>query len=328
VTARLLNDSGARFVSPLAFGDNVKGAAVVGVTGALVQHLSDGLAEGRAFASRSEAVVGAASPLRVGDTFRPSHGAHGAGRHAGGDAADGDEHAPGHDVVLTVVGRMKPTGSPWDRAIALPVERVWEMHGLPTGHPPGSDRIGPPFDPASTPGVPAAVVHPDKVATAYRLRQAYTTNESMAFFPAEALVQLYSVVGDVRQLMSVLAVVTQALVLLAIVAAVFILVRLLMPQYVTLRAMGAPRRYVFAAAWGFTAILVTAGIAAGLAGGYALSFGIGVWMSERTGIALSPSLGAAEALVGLAVLATGLVLALLPAAGLYRRPLAEAISRY
>ena len=49
VTARLLNDPNASFVSPLAFGDSIRGAPVVGVTAPLVQHLSNGLAEGRFF---------------------------------------------------------------------------------------------------------------------------------------------------------------------------------------------------------------------------------------------------------------------------------------
>ena len=75
---------------------------------------------------------------------------------------------------------------------------VWDTHGLPSGHPEGSAEIGAPFDPARTPGIPAAVVHAKTVASAYRLRQAYTADDSMAFFPAEALIQLYYVVGDIR----------------------------------------------------------------------------------------------------------------------------------
>jgi len=329
VTARLLNDPNASFVSPLAFGDSIQGAPVVGVTAPLVEHLSNGLAEGRLFVSRQEAVVGSASPLTVGQKFRPAHGVHTQHEPEDDDHdVDGHAHPDTHDTVLTVVGRMMPTGSPWDRAVTIPVELVWEAHGLPSGHPEGSTEIGAPFDPARTPGIPAAVVHAKTVASAYKLRHAYTTNDAMAFFPAEALIQLYSVVGDVRQLMSILAVITQALVLLAIVSSVFILLRLLMPQFVTLRALGAPRLYVFAASWGFMAALVLAGVAIGLLGGYALSFGISHWLSNRTGIALTPTLGETEALIGLAILSIGLVLALVPAARLQRRPLAKAIAKY
>ena len=265
-------------------------------------------------------MVGAASALKIGDTFRPAHGVqHGGEQHGGDDALDA------HEVRLTVVGRMKPTGSPWDRAVMVPVELVWALHQQPNGHRPRSTQIGPPFDAGFTPGIPAAVVQTDKLPAAYQLRAAYNGKDSMAFFPAEALLQLYSVLGDIRQLMSLLALVTQALVLLSIVASVFILFRLLAPQFTTLRALGAPRRYVFAIAWGFTALLVGAGVLAGLAGGYALSFAISSWLARATGVALRPALGEAELLLSLSILGVGLLLASLPAWRMQRVSLSAAM---
>jgi putative ABC transport system permease protein len=320
LTAKLLNDDRADFVSPLAFGDSYRGAPVVGVVAALVEHLSGGLAEGRLFVAQNEAVVGAASSLKVGDTFHPRHGTH----HAADDHSDHDTH----EVTLTVVGRMKPTGSPWDRAVIVPVELIWSLHDLPGGHVPGSQQVGPPFDAAHTPGIPAAVVRTGNLANAYKLRRAYTNNESMAFFPAEALLQLYSILGDLRQLMSLLALVTQVLVLAAIVASVFILFRLLLPQFVTLRALGAPRRYVFASAWGFTALLIGPGVALGLVGGYGLSFAISAWLAGLTGVALQPTVGQSELLMALAILAVGLVLASVPAWRMQRETLSVAMKNY
>jgi putative ABC transport system permease protein len=323
LTAALLNDSRAGFVSPLAFGDSYRGAPVVGVISSLVEHLSGGLAEGRLFATRNEAVVGAASSLNVGETFRPAHGVH-----HGGEEHGGDDDLDAHEVTLTVVGRMKPTGSPWDRAVTVPVELVWSLHKLPDGHAPQSAQLGPPFDAVHTPGIPAAVVHTGNLANAYKLRRIYTGNESMAFFPAEALLQLYALLGDMRQLMALLALVTQALVLLSIVASVFILFRLLMPQFVTLRALGAPRRYVFAIAWGFTALLVALGVMLGMAGGYVLSFAISTWLARLTGVALQPTLGEAELIMALAILGVGLALASLPAWRMQRVALSAAMKDY
>jgi putative ABC transport system permease protein len=322
VTTRLLNDRSAAFVAPLAFGDSYRGAPIVGTTAALIAHLSDGLAEGRVFAARTEAVVGAASRLDVGTTFRAVHGVHDDEDHEAKSEANLHEHG----ATITVVGRMKPTGSPWDRAIAVPVELVWVLHGLPDGHEPGAETIGPPFAPERTPGIPAAVVRPESIATAYRLRSAYTTAESMAFFPAEALRSLYSVLGDMRRLMSLLALVTQALVLLAIMASVLILFRLLSPQFVTLRALGAPRCYIFAVAWSFTAFLVFVGTLLGVTGGYGLSFAISRWLAGETGIALSPTIGSAETAIAASVLTIGLALAILPAWLMQRRSLAEALT--
>jgi len=322
-SAALLNDTRGSFVSPLAFGDSHRGQPVVGVTAALVAHLSGGLAEGRGFTGRTEAVVGSASGLQVGEKFHPAHGVqHGGETHGGDDALDA------HGVEITVVGRMQPTGSPWDRAVMVPVELVWETHRLPAGHAPGSAQLGPPFDEAFTPGVPAAVVRTANLAEAYKLRRAYTGRESMAFFPAEALIQLYAVLGDIRQLMSLLAVVTQALVLLSIIASVFILFRLLMPQFVTLRALGAPRRFVFAVAWGFTATLILVGILVGMLGGFALSFGISGWLAQATGVSLQPRIGGEELAMALVLAVIGLVLAGLPAWRLQRLSLAAALKDY
>ena len=320
LTGKLLNEPRARFVSPLAFGDSYGGAPVVGVVAALVEHLSRGFSQGRVFATRDEAVVGATSPLQVGDQFRLAHGVRDGGA-ASGQGLDS------HDLEVTVVGQMRPTGSPWDLAVLVPVELVWSLHGQPSGHAPDSLQVGPPFDPQFTIGVPAAVVHTDKLAMAYQLRAAYTGAESMAFFPAEALLQLYDILGDVRQLMSLLAVVTQALVLLAIVASVFILFRLLVPQFTTLRALGAPRRYLFAVAWGFTASLVGAGVLVGLVCGYGLSFAISAWLSRSSGVALEPSLGASELQISLTIFFIGLVLAALPAWRIQRENLASALKK-
>ena len=126
--------------------------------------------------------------------------------------------------------------------------------------------------------------------------------------------------------MSLLALVTQALVLLAIMASVLILFRLLSPQFVTLRALGAPRRYIFAVAWGFTAFLVFVGTLLGVTGGYGLSFAISRWLAGETGIALSPTIGSAETAIAASVLAIGLALATLPAWLMQRRSLAEALT--
>ena len=320
LSAALLNDSRAVSVSPLAFGDSVGGAQVVGVTAALVEHLSGGLAAGRLFAAPNEAVVGYGSSLQLGDKFQPAHGI----QH-GGERAGSSDLLDAHSVTITVVGRMKPTGSPWDRAVTIPVEQVWLLHHLPTGHDPSAQHLGPPFEAAYTPGIPMAVLQVSDLAAAYKLRSAYNNKESMAFFPAETLVQLYQLFGDIRKLMSLLALVTQALLLLSIMASVLILFRLLLPQFVTLRAIGAPRSYLFGFAWGFTSLLVGLGVLLGLAGGYALSFGISAWLSRQTGVSLQPALGAHELLMALAILAVGLLLASLPAWHLQRLSLATAI---
>ena len=99
--------------------------------------------------------------------------------------------------------------------------------------------IGPPFDLASMPGIPAAVVKPRTLAEAYGLRSAWRTTETTAFFPAEVLVQLYELLGDVRVVMSALAIATELLLVAAILAGILILMQ---PLPAALRGAAGARR--------------------------------------------------------------------------------------
>lgn len=310
VLARLLAEPNAELVAPLAFGNSVDGFSVVGTTGAFVDHLSGKLLEGRLFETDEEAVVGAASPFRVGQTVEPVHG-------------HGEEAGATHHETLTIVGRMASTGTPWDSAIVVPVEQTWHVHGLPTGHRPGEEHIGPPFDPEHLPGVPAVVVKPDSVPTAYGLRSAYRSDDTTAFFPAEVLVQLYAVLGDVRSVLDVMALTTQLLVIAAIMAGLMALIQLQRERFAVLRALGASRAYIFVVVWTGVTAMVVAGAILGLGLGYIVAQILSTFISRETGVAISATLGQPElVLAGLLILLGGLV-ALVPAALVHRQPVVE-----
>ncbi len=82
------------------------------------------------------------------------------------------------------------------------------MHGPASEHRPEDSHIGPPYQADLLPGVPAVVVHPDSLSTAYGLRGKYRTAQTMAFFPAEVLVELYALLGDARAIISAMAIAT------------------------------------------------------------------------------------------------------------------------
>ncbi len=337
---RLLAEPRAEFVAPIGFGDSYKGAPVVGTIPALVDHLADGRLDGRSFAGHEEAVVGAASPLAVGDTLQPTHGV--------GEEAEGGDH---HPQTLTVVGKLPPTGSPWDRAVLVPIEFVWEVHGLGDGHgAPASgafktlpraeeahaaggegqhdetrERIGPPFDLATLPGIPAAIVKPRSVAEAYGLRNAYRTTESTAFFPAEVLVELYELLGDIRVVMSGLAIATEVLLIAAILAGIVILMRLYRQRFAILRALGASRLYVFSVAWCFAFALVALGSLLGLAISAGLTGFVSRIFENASGIALDARIGWTEIGLAAGIAGVGALLATVPAALLYRQPVVPAL---
>lgn len=318
ILVRLTGDPRVRLAAPVAFGDSVGGHPVVGTTTAFLGHLSGGRVGGRMFAAAGEAVAGAATGLEPGDRFTPAHGV--------GFEID---HAAHEGAEVTVVGRMEATGTPWDGVVMVPVEDVWAMHGLAAGRDPAgpdADRIGPPWDPAFTPGLPAIVVVPESAAAAYQLRQEFRGGGTQAFFPAEVLVDLYRYLGDVAALMQAFALATQGLVILAILAGVAALMRLQRRQTGVLRALGAPRLYLGLATWGYLALIIAAGILAGLALGWGAAALVSRLFSAETGMALSAGLGWAELRLAAATVAVGAVLALIPALSVYRISPAKALA--
>jgi len=317
VVGKVLAEPRARISAPLGFGDNIRGAAIVGTVPAFVDYLSGGLSEGRVFAAEGEAVAGAVAPVAIGESFHAEHGRE-------------EEETEGphveHAATLTVVGRMKPTGTPWDNSVIVPIEFVWEVHGLPNGHAEGEERIGPPFDPARVPGVPAIVIKPETINAAYGLRTLYRTPLSMAFFPAEALVRLYEVLGDIRELMSWLALATQGLVVLAMLAGVMAILTLHRRQFAVLRALGAPRLYIFLCVWAQIAVIAVAGALSGLLLGAGAAMAVSHLITRATGIVLPARIGPDELWLVGGMIAFGLIVATVPAFISYRRSVIESLT--
>ncbi|MDO5631258.1 MAG: FtsX-like permease family protein [Paracoccus sp. (in: a-proteobacteria)] len=306
----IANTEGVALAAPIAFGDSYQGAPVVGTTAEFVTHLAGTLAAGRMFETAHEAVAGAFAPAPIGTRFTPAHGT----------GHDTDDH--GHEgFEYHVTGQMAPTGSPWDRAILVPVEGVWEIHGLPNGHAAGDTRIGPPFIAEYMPGTPAVLVRATELWGNYSLRSRFTRGDLMAFFPGTVLAQLHSLMGEVRSAMSLMAVLTQVLVTLSVLIGLMILVRLVARSLALLRAIGAPLRFVFAVVWTYSAALILTGAALGLALGWIAARVISTIVTTRTDVLVTANLGWPELHLVAAFISLTLLLALVPAWMAVRRPL-------
>lgn len=306
--------------APLAFGDSYEGAPVVGTTAEFVTYLSDDNVEGANLTGLFDAVVGAAIPLEIGDTFIPAHG-HGSSADTGA-----------HEDAYTVVGRIPRTGSPWDRSIMVTVEAVWAVHGLAVGHRPDPDDpladppIGPPFDAEFFPGTPAVLVKTDSLPAAYSVRAQFNQEaETMAFFPGSVLAGLYRIMGDIRQVISVLITVTQCIVASAVLLALVLLTRLMARQLALLRAIGAPARFVLAVVWGYANALMIAGAVLGLPIGFVAASVVGRIITQQTDILMVATLGGTEALLVAAFVGLASILAVLPAALSLRKGIASAL---
>jgi putative ABC transport system permease protein len=318
-TARALAEPRVKFAAPLGYGDWYNGSPIIGTISPFVDYLSGGLKSGRMFATESEAVAGAAVGAPDGVAFHPTHGlAH--------DDDDGDRVVHEHGAAYTIVGRMKPSGTPWDNAIIVPIEAVWRVHQLPTGHANGDTRIGPPFEADKVPGAPAIVMAPRTINDAYGLRGLWKTTSTMAFFPAEALTPLYAVMGDVRDALNWFAIATQGLVVVAILAGVIAILSLHRRQFAVLRALGAPRAYVFACVFIQSVGLIVVGALAGLALGSLAALILSRLFEQRTRIALPLEIGESEFMLVGGFILLGLCASLAPAAIAFRRPPIQELS--
>lgn len=122
VLTRLSADPRVDWAAPVGFGDSFSGYPIIGTTTKLVSSTTPGFAEGKMFALEGEAVLGAAVNLPLGAEIKPMHGTAETGGHT---------HA---GPAYKVTGKLQPTGTPWDRAILVPIQAVWHVHGLGEEH--------------------------------------------------------------------------------------------------------------------------------------------------------------------------------------------------
>lgn len=122
VLTRLSADPRVDWAAPVGFGDSFAGYPIIGTTTKLVSSTTPGFAEGEMFALEGEAVLGAAVNLPLGAEIKPMHGTAETGGHT---------HA---GPAYKVTGKLQPTGTPWDRAILVPIQAVWHVHGLGEEH--------------------------------------------------------------------------------------------------------------------------------------------------------------------------------------------------
>lgn len=339
VLAKLRADPRVAFAAPVGFGDFAGDDPIVGTTADVVNGLGS-LREGRSFERLNEAIAGSAVERNMGAEFKPFHGRLSEGGHV---------HAQTH---YRIVGRMAPTGTPWDRAIFVPIQAVWQAHahepgnglGIGPGHERGvevasadaSDRHDAhdhgdetidmaELSASDAPGVPAILVKPRTIADAYKLRQEYRSERSLAVFPAEVLTRLYGTLGDARTVLSAVAIGAQLLVGAAILLVVAIHVLQRGRQIGALRAFGAPRGAVFALVWLETFAVIGVGVVLGFGIGYGGALAASDMIGAQAGIAL-PVVFRREDLWSLLTLFAGTaVVTLVPAALAYRQSPAQAL---
>lgn len=333
VLQRLASDPRVAFAAPIGFGDSFAGYPLVGTSTALVTHLSSQLEEGAGFRQEGDAVIGSAVDLSMGAMIKPMHGT----------AEEGGHTHTG--LAYAVVGRMKATGTPWDRAILVPIQAVWELHGMgheEAGHEEtGHDQAGhaggqnehianaaAPIDEdwaEHAAGVPAVLVKPKTIADAYKLRQEYRSGTTLAVFPGEVLTRLYATLGDAKILLMAVAIGTQVLIAAALLLVTIMHVGQRRRQIGALRAFGASRTVVFRIVWLHLFAISLAGIFLGFGLGYVVSDVIGGVVSRQNGFTMPVAFARGDLVFAAAVSAFAAVLAVVPAMLAYRQSPAAAL---
>lgn len=321
VLEKLNNDSKVEFAVPIAYGDSFKSYSIVGSTNKFIKYLSDDHIQGSYLLDHKEAVVGASVNLKIGDVFSPVHGHFHKKEYDEHEKEGHDKHSEheeherhAHNVKIKVVGKMSLTNSPWDKAIIVPIEDVWKIHGLNIGHKPSlKDQLGGPFDKEYFSGTPAILVKAKSLGYNYSLASKYSTKDTMAFFPGTVLAKLYAVLSDVRGVVSTISSFTIFLVLLSVILTLTLLSKLFSKKFALLRAIGAPKRFIFSLMYLYTSFLIFCASLLGICIGYFLTLFVSDLLSEKLSVVIEANISWQELHLVAAFFAVSTLLGLIPA---------------
>ncbi|MDR1048770.1 MAG: ABC transporter permease [Synergistaceae bacterium] len=298
----LSNDARAAFAVPLGFGDSYRGYPVVGTTSGILNirvRPSDPpwlrICEGRWFAGEGgedregedhegeefEAVLGAhaavGSGLRVGDVFQTAHGIAGGG---------------GHDEKYRVVGIAETVRGPYDRAVFVPLEALWEAHRS--------------SDPLRRREATAILVHPRSYTDAYGLAVSLQGSAGMqSVFPAQTAVRLFSLMGRGEAFLSLVVYAVGGCALLTTLLVLYWLGAARGRERALLHVLGVPRKTLVLISWMEGTITLLAGSFLGELLGRAGAWAAFSLLDRTTALSPAAPLTPQECLAPLVLLSTG-----------------------
>ncbi|PZA07643.1 MULTISPECIES: ABC transporter permease [unclassified Meiothermus] len=301
---RLARDPRSRYAIPLGFGDNYRGFPLLGTNAQVFQlRLKPSappyfrLRAGRTFTATYEAVLGARAAretgLRIGDRFLSAHGFFASQAEAASAAAHHQEER------YRVVGVLEATGGPWDRAIFVPIEAYWEVHG----------------EGQSERQVTAVLYTGRRLSDVYQVAQEVNREGlAQAVFPGQVFAQTRELLLQGQSAYGALSLLVLALAALLVWQGVYAGGLERRRRTALLRALGAGRGLVFGVVLLETLLEVALGVALGLLLGWSLAaLGAGV-LGERLGFFLPPPQLSADLVARVSLLLPlGLLAALPPA---------------
>lgn len=350
---QLRDDPRVALAVPMAMGDNIGGARIVGTDAHFFDLRSSQqaapafqLADGRIFAADFEAVLGSRAAaglgLRIGDQFRPAHGVE--------PGLEGDEHAEVH----TVVGILHPSGTPFDNAVLTTVNSVIAMHAealaaldasATTGHAAETDHAAADnvtaaaeivsadeaahadnhtddddHTHAGAGQVTAVLVAPVGFIEANQLwRDFYTGAEAQAVFPGRELGGLFDLLNQGQEILILVGYLAAVMAALTLFLAIYSATESRQHLLAILRGVGASRRTVMLVVLVETVLVAMLGALMGRLLGYGVAVAIAGEISRRSAIPVAIGwLPQVEPALWLLPLALGVLAGLLPAWQAYR----------
>ena len=276
---------------PYAVGDNYYGFRILGTTLTVRDELRN--SSGRPMELESngqwfneenrEGVVGSVAArqcgLKIGDTFRPYHGL-------------AFNPMMQHEEVYQVVGILKPSNTPIDRVIFIPLDGFYRIKGHVLR---GSGKN---FVPKADQPIPDEDKELSSVLLKLKDPQAgfnldYTINKqgkvaTLAWPIGRVMIDLFNRLGWMSRILALVAYLVMVVAACSILAALHNTMRERRREFAILRALGAKRRTVFA-----SVVIEAAAIAAlGALGGY-LVYGLLFFLAAglvraQTGVVVDP----------------------------------------
>jgi putative ABC transport system permease protein len=306
------NNRNVALAIPIAVGDNYKGYRLVGTIPELFEKVEYAPAKhyelepgGNFFdPTRREAVVGSFAArkmgLKLGDTFHPYHGL---------IYNERDQHAE----TYVVVGILKPSNTPADRVIWIPLEGIQKMKG---------------HDPKSATDVSAVLVKlRGGGPVGFQMDMMYNKQGNRLTFAwpiAATIAALFDKIGWFDKVLALVSYLVALVATMSILASIYNSMNERRREIAILRALGARRRLIFSAILLEAAAISTLGMVVGFLVYLAIMTGAATIIRAQTGIVLDPfawnpvMLWAPVSLISLGAL-SGIV----PALKAYRTDVAE-----
>lgn len=268
IAEALVDDERVETVIPVAMGDNVGGARVIGTDEVFFTLRAEPdepptfqLTEGRLFAADFEAVLGSTAAqelgLTLGDQFFTSHGIE--------RTFEPEEHGAPH----TVVGILAQTNSPYDRALFVNLDSVWQVHdndldelvgGLPQPDEHDDEHGDEAHDdgPTAVEGrITAALVKPTNYGVTQAIWQDFQNNpEAQAAYPGRELGGLFDQLRQGEQVLTAVGYLAAGMAALTVLLAIYSATAVQEQMFAIMRSLGASRLSLVRLVM-FEAVLVT-----------------------------------------------------------------------